>query len=98
MSDERSTTIRQAITAALTGQELTALELSQRVGVPEREVASHLSHLERSLAHSRQKLELIPPSCIECNFVFHKRDKKTRPSRCAVCKSERLRPPRFRIG
>jgi predicted Zn-ribbon and HTH transcriptional regulator len=96
--EARSQTIRHALEAALRDQPLSARELSQRVGIEERAVGQHLDHLERSLKSSGQRLEALPARCVACGFVFHKRERKARPSRCAQCKSERVEPARFFIA
>jgi predicted Zn-ribbon and HTH transcriptional regulator len=92
-----SQTARQRIAQLLRDAELTAHELSQRAGVPEREVAEHLRHLEHTLSHGAERLRTLAPHCIPCGFVFEARQKHSRPSRCPRCKSERLSPPRFRV-
>jgi predicted Zn-ribbon and HTH transcriptional regulator len=97
MSDERGQTLRRALADALERGPLTARELSERVGLPEREVAGHLAHLERSLKHAGRTLTVLPARCVACGFVFSKRERKARPSRCPECKSERLEPPRFGV-
>ena len=96
--EARGQTIRRALQDALRDEPQSALELSQRVGVEERAVAAHLEHLERSLKSSGQRLEALPARCLQCGFVFRKRERKARPSRCAACKSERIEPPRFFIS
>lgn len=45
---DRAETIRDAIAAALREAPLTARELSERIGVAEREIGPHLEHLARS--------------------------------------------------
>jgi predicted Zn-ribbon and HTH transcriptional regulator len=94
---ERSSTAREAIAGALREGVLTARDVSARVGLPEREVAEHLPHLERSLVHGRERLIIVPPECMKCGFVFEQRERHSRPSRCPKCKSERVSPPRFTI-
>jgi predicted Zn-ribbon and HTH transcriptional regulator len=91
-------TVRQRIAELLRGEELTAHEISQRAGVPEREVAEHVRHLEHTFARGPERLRTLAPHCIACGFVFEARGKHTRPSRCPRCKSERLSPPRFRLA
>ena len=93
----RTATIRAALAAELRGPELTARELSERVGVPEREVAGHLQHLERSARASGEKLAVAPPRCLGCGFVFESRDRLTRPGRCPSCRATRISPPRFSL-
>jgi predicted Zn-ribbon and HTH transcriptional regulator len=94
---ERSTTVRDAIASALRQATLTAQQLSAEVSVQEREVAAHLTHLERSLRHGGERLLVLPPRCIKCGFVFEDRARRSKPSRCPSCKSERIEPPRFSI-
>lgn len=93
-----SQTVRQHIADLLRADELTAHEISERAGVPEREVAEHIRHLEQTLKHGAERLTTTAPHCIKCGFDFQGRQRHSRPSRCPECKSERLAPPRFRIG
>lgn len=90
-------TIRQRIAELLRSEELTAHEISQRAGIPERDVAEHLRHLEHTFERGPERLRTLAPHCIGCGFVFEARRKHGRPSRCPHCKSERLSPPRFRL-
>lgn len=95
---ERARTVREAIAAELRDGVLSAHELSARVSVEEREVAAHLQHLERSLRHAGERLVVLPPRCLKCAFVFADRERRTKPSRCPECKSERIEPARFSIA
>ena len=94
---ERSTTVRKALLEALRDGPITARELSSRVGVSEREVAEHLEHLERSLRHGDEKLQVQPPECLGCGFVFRKRERLTRPGACPKCRGTHIESPRFFI-
>lgn len=94
---EAQATHRTALRDALRAGPQTARELSARVGLPEKQVAGHLEHLGRSLKAAGQRLEVEPARCLDCGFVFRKRDRLSRPSRCPVCRSERLDAPRFAI-
>jgi predicted Zn-ribbon and HTH transcriptional regulator len=89
--------VRAALRDALRAGPLTARELSARVGVPEKQVAGHLEHLGRSLKAAGERLKIEPARCLDCGFVFRKRDRLSRPSRCPVCRSEHLDAPRFAI-
>ena len=92
----RGETRRAALHAALADGPHTARELSGLTGMPERDVVVHLEHLARSLRREGiGRLVVEPARCVACAFSFSKRDRLTRPSRCPVCKSERLEPPRF---
>ena len=97
-SGERQATVRAALYQALRAGPLTARELSARVGVPEKQVAGHLEHLGRSLKAGGERLRVEPPRCLACGFLFRKRDRLSRPSRCPVCRGERLEAPRFSLG
>ena len=93
----RSATVRGALAAALREAPSTARELSARVGVREKEVAAHLEHLARSLVHGGERLEVTPPSCVECGYAFRSRERLSRPSACPRCRSTRIDPAVSRI-
>jgi predicted Zn-ribbon and HTH transcriptional regulator len=90
-------THRAAIAAALRGPPLSAREISALVSLSERDVIAHLEHLERSLAHAAEQLRVLPARCVQCQFSFDQRTRRSRPSRCPKCKSERIEPARFAI-
>jgi predicted Zn-ribbon and HTH transcriptional regulator len=89
-------TIRQAIISLLKEQELSARDLSQVIGIREKEVYEHLTHIARSAA-VKGKLRVVPAACRACGFAFRKRDRLTPPGRCFQCRSESIDPPRFQI-
>jgi predicted Zn-ribbon and HTH transcriptional regulator len=91
----RNMTVRQAIRDVLLDDSLTALEISERVGVREREVTDHLEHLQRSLARGEGRLVVDPALCLQCGFAFRKRERLSRPGRCPRCGGGRIQPPRF---
>jgi len=95
--EARSSTLRRALESALLADWCSVRDLSQQVGMPEKQVAAHLDHLDKSLRAVKQRLEAQPASCLNCEFAFQKRDKRTAPSRCPRCRSERIAPARFRI-
>jgi predicted Zn-ribbon and HTH transcriptional regulator len=73
---------RQDILDSLRGEWLSAHQLSQAVGIREREVYEHLEHIRASLARSREWQLLVQPArCLACGFTFRKRDRLTSPSR-----------------
>ena len=94
---ERHATVRSALRQVLREGPLTARELSARVGIGEKEVFGHLEHIARSLRHSSERLRVEPAQCLACAFVFTERTRLTKPSKCPVCRSERMDPPRFVI-
>ena len=94
---ERLQTSRAMILQALGAEPVSARELSHRAGLSEREVVGHLQFLQKSLKHGAQRLQMTPPRCLDCGFVFHKRERLTRPGRCPVCRSTHLSEPLFSL-
>jgi predicted Zn-ribbon and HTH transcriptional regulator len=90
-------TIRKEMILLLGHKEMGAREISSVVGIGEKEVYMHLSHIARSVKHQRKKLIITPAECLGCGHVFEKRKRFTRPSRCPICKSEHIRNPMYRI-
>lgn len=94
---EAHDTVRRAIMKELEEGPLSAMDLSGRVGIPEKEVAGHLEHIRQTLHHTGKRLEVTPAECVKCGFVFEKRGKLNRPSRCPVCKGESIHAPLFSL-
>ncbi|MEW5774665.1 MAG: transcriptional regulator [Thermodesulfobacteriota bacterium] len=94
----RDLTAPQAVAAAIAGAELSAREISQRIGLSERQVYDALEHLARSARGRRERLRVTPAACMDCGFTFAKRERLTKPSRCPTCRSTHIEPPRFRLG
>ena len=91
-------TIRKEMILLLGHKEMDAREISSALGVGEKEVYSHLSHVARSVKHQRKTLIIKPAECLGCRYVFQKRKRFTPPSRCPICKNEHIRNPMYRIG
>jgi predicted Zn-ribbon and HTH transcriptional regulator len=79
--------------ALLARQPMGARDLAAELGLREKEVVEHLEHLRRS----HVALVVTPASCGECGFVFRKRDRLSRPSRCPMCRSEQINEPLFEV-
>ena len=90
-------TIRQQIIVLLIEGEMSARELSQAVGIREKEVYEHLPHIARSLAVQKKKLIIQPAQCLSCGYIFEDRKRFTRPGRCPHCKKSHLDVPTYRI-
>ena len=88
-------TIRKEIASLLEKESLDLREISQTLRIREKEVLDHLQHIARSV-HPRT-LGMDPAVCLQCGFVFRKRERFSTPSRCPLCKSESVSPPRYRI-
>ncbi|HEX9911074.1 MAG TPA: hypothetical protein VGA86_09320 [Desulfatiglandales bacterium] len=98
MSNEsRSQTIRQKISLLLNDKEMTAREISQAIGIREREVYEHLPHIALSATAQKRKLVVLPFRCMSCGYVFDERKRFTRPSRCPRCKKTHLETPIYRL-
>lgn len=100
---ERSATPREAIREALVatrdaGATATARDLGQACGLPEKDVAEHLEHLDKSLRREGLRLDVTPAECLACGYVFRDRARYTAPSACPECRSERVAPPSFKVG
>lgn len=95
--DQREGTLRQSMIALLRHSPLTAREISEQVGVSEREVYAHLEHIRQSLHREEDSLVILPAECRGCGFVFTKRDRLKRPSRCPLCRSQSISQPRYRL-
>jgi len=91
-------TLRQQIAALLQEESMTAMDISQAVRIPEKDVYRHLAHVQRSVAGRGRELLLTPCTCRACGFVFEERRRLTRPGRCPRCRESRIDPPVFRIA
>ena len=91
-------TLRQKIISLLSETELSAWEISGEVGISEKEVYEHLSHIARSVASQNKKVLITPAICLRCGYVFENRSRFTRPGRCPQCKKSRIQSPTFRIA
>jgi len=95
---EKDDTVRHAIMTLLSDETVTALDISREVRIPEREVSGHLEHIRRTLRTTGLRLHVVPAECGECGFVFHKRERLTKPGKCPVCRSGHISEPLFSIG
>jgi predicted Zn-ribbon and HTH transcriptional regulator len=89
-NNERQQTERQHIIELLHSENLTVRDISQAVGIPEKDVYEHLAHINRSLKRSGEKLQAEPYRCLDCGFEFDKRKKFNRPGRCPQCRNSHL--------
>jgi transcriptional regulator len=87
-------TLRQAIRELLREQPCSALELSQSLSLPEKEVYGHLQHVAKNPG-AGWRFHLIPAVCRTCGFTFSKRERLTIPSRCPICRRQSIQRPRF---
>src|SRR5262245_45775826 len=91
-------TPRQRIIDLITGTRLSSYQLAQRLGMPERRVEDHLSHVVKTIARDKTRRFILDPAhCQNCDFVFRNRTRLTNPSRCPHCRSESIAAPHFGI-
>lgn len=90
-------TIRRQIIACLSKGPLNAIDISQDLGIMEKEVYEHLPHIARSAEAQRKSLVIHPSMCLKCGFIFEHRKRFTRPGRCPKCKDTRIRRPFYEI-
>ncbi len=95
---EAMETVRHQIAAELEQGPLSALDISGIVGIPEKDVAGHLEHIRQSLHRTGRHLVIQPAECTKCGFIFDKRGRLTRPSRCPICRNESIHAPVFSIA
>lgn len=94
---ERSDTLRQSITILLRRGPASVRQISEEVGLAEKNVYDHLEHIRQSLQHEETALSLLPPECRKCGFVFTKRQRLKKPGRCPICRGESISQPRYQI-
>jgi predicted Zn-ribbon and HTH transcriptional regulator len=90
-------TTRQQMIVLLSENDMSARDLSQAIGIREKEVYEHLPHIARSLEAHRKKVIIRPSTCLTCGYVFKDRRRFTRPSRCPRCKKSHLQEPLYRV-
>jgi predicted Zn-ribbon and HTH transcriptional regulator len=95
---DQSQTLRQRMIALLSEQEMTAKDLSQALGIREREVLDHLDHIARTVSAHGGRLTVLPVRCLACGYTFEERKRFTRPSRCPQCKKSHIETPVFRLS
>ena len=90
-------TVRKQMTVLLLEKELDALDLSGQVGISEKDVYAHLSHVRQSVKHKGWKLVIRPSMCLGCRYLFTDRQRLTPPGRCPRCRGSYISNPFFRI-
>ena len=88
---------RESLQQALSTEPLSARALSQLAGLSESDVVDHLQHLQKSFKAHRRRLIVTPATCLDCQFIFQKRARLTRPGKCPVCRSTHLSEPLFSL-
>ncbi|MBI5663648.1 MAG: ArsR family transcriptional regulator [Nitrospirae bacterium] len=95
--DERLETVRKNIISILIEQPLSAKDISGAVRISEKAVNDHLQHIQKSVSRKGLTLIITPSECKKCGFVFEKREKLKKPSKCPECRNEAITEPVFSI-
>ncbi len=91
-------TRRQAIVERLAMESLTLEDLKEEFSVDDDVILEDLNHIALSILSKRRgRLVMDAASCRCCGFMFRHRMKRSTPSRCPKCNSEKIIPPSFRI-
>ncbi|MEM3154183.1 MAG: transcriptional regulator [Candidatus Woesearchaeota archaeon] len=88
-------TRRQDIIKLLSQQSMTVRELAEWFHTDARDILIDLEHIAQSVRPARLVME--PSTCRGCGFVFKKRERHKRPSKCPECKSEKITEPVFSV-
>lgn len=94
---EQAATLRQQIVALLQQRTVSAKDLSMAIGLPEKQVYEHLEHIRRSCQKQQKTLRIAPATCKKCGFVFEKRQRFQKPSKCPICRGQAIQEPRFSL-
>jgi predicted Zn-ribbon and HTH transcriptional regulator len=87
-----SKTRRERLEELLGKGSFTVEQLARFLDTPVRNVVDDLEHVRQSAGDD---FYMRPPECEACGFVFNKRRKIKRPSRCPECREERIIGPWF---
>jgi predicted Zn-ribbon and HTH transcriptional regulator len=90
MSNERKQTIRQEIISHLKNGHLTVRDISQSVGIMEKDVYHHLAFIEKTVRYQKKRIHVKPYYCLGCGFQFKNRKTFKRPGKCPGCKDGRI--------
>lgn len=91
-------TIRQQMTVLLEQQSLGVRDLSQQLGISEKDVYEHLEHIRRSVLNRGKRIETTPCECLSCGYVFTDRSRVKKPGRCPKCRQSHIQGPAFHIS
>ncbi|MFO7883823.1 MAG: ArsR family transcriptional regulator [Desulfobacteraceae bacterium] len=97
MAKKRTQTIRQEIINCLESSPMTVRDISQSVGISEKDVFHHLEFIEKTVRTQKKRLLIEPYHCQDCGFQFKKRKKYKKPGKCPMCRDGRIVPANFWI-
>lgn len=93
-------TRRRSVAKVLRARPMTVMEISRQFGIPIKLALAEVEHIRRSLrgGHAGEKFHVRESACVSCGFAFRGRSRLTAPSRCPICRSERISEPEFSIS
>lgn len=98
MSNERTLTIRQEIMMHLENGQMTIRDISQSVGIMEKDVYHHLESIEKTLRQQKKRIYREPYFCLKCGFEFKNRKAFKKPGKCPGCREGRIASAVFWIA
>ena len=90
-------TLRQQIMARLKIQPMDRRQLSQTLGISEKEADRHLPHVAKSAVARGMIWTVRPAICENCSYIFKNRQRLDPPGRCPACRQSRIRGPWYQI-
>lgn len=90
-------TVRQRMINLLEKHPMGARDLSQTLGVSEKDAYTHLVHIRRSVSAKGKRLDMTPCECLSCGYIFRDRNRVEKPGRCPRCRKTHILGARFRV-
>ncbi|SMC82133.1 hypothetical protein SAMN02746065_11140 [Desulfocicer vacuolatum DSM 3385] len=97
MSNERNQTVRQEIITYLEEELRSVRDLSQSIGIMEKDVYHHLAFIEKTVRQQKKRIQVEPCHCLDCGFQFKKRKTFKKPGKCPMCRDGRIASALFQI-
>jgi predicted Zn-ribbon and HTH transcriptional regulator len=72
-------------------------DLSQALGVSEKDVFMHLEHIQRTARGKGRRFGMTPCECLSCGYVFRDRSRLKKPGRCPKCRQSHILGAMYRI-
>ncbi|WP_319576775.1 ArsR family transcriptional regulator [uncultured Desulfobacter sp.] len=94
----RAQTIRQEIINHLESGPMTVRDISQSVGIMEKDVLHHLEFIDKTVRTQKKRIRMEPYYCMNCGFEFQNRKRFKKPGKCPSCRNGRIAPAVFWIA
>ena len=94
----RAQTIRQEIINHLESGPMTVRDISQSVGIMEKDVFHHFEFIDKTVRTQKKRLRMEPYCCLNCGFEFKNRKRFKKPGKCPSCRNGRIAPAVFWIA